>query len=322
MIATPMSNRTILGLAGWRIAFCLCGGLAVAVATLVALLLVEPPRQEEREAGAAQRRGWKAVVEELSELLSFFSIPTFGVMIMQGIFGTIPWTVMGNMTLFFQLTGEEDHMAATLTGEQAVMGAFGNLLGGLVADRLARHFGLHGRPLNAQITVSVGIPLICLIFMGVPPGEGSFAVYFVLIAGFGLLGSWAQSGTNFPILSEIVPASARSRVMAWECALENSIANALGPPVVALLATKCFGYSFGDDADKKGEDTESAKALGKAMAVVICGPWLVCLAAYSLLHWSYPRDVRRITVQSQQNEQAFREEAGPPGDAVSPCSTE
>merc|ERR1719210_66596 len=288
MIATPMSNRTILGLAGWRIAFCLCGGLAVAVATLVALLLVEPPRQEEREAGAAQRRGWKAVVEELSELLSFFSIPTFGVMIMQGIFGTIPWTVMGNMTLFFQLTGQEDHMAAILTGEQAVMGAFGNLLGGLVADRLARHFGLHGRPLNAQITVSMGLPLIWLIFMGVPPGKGSF----------GLLGSWAQSGTTFPILSEIVPASARSRVMAWECALENSIANALGPPVVALLATNCFGYTFGEE-EKSGKSIASAEALGQAMTVVIVFPWIICFLAYSLLHWSYPRDIRLLQQQEQ-----------------------
>mmetsp|Transcript_32073 Transcript_32073/g.102039 ORF Transcript_32073/g.102039 Transcript_32073/m.102039 type:complete len:521 (-) Transcript_32073:488-2050(-) len=310
MIATPLSNQTICGLAGWRVAFCLCGCLALIVACLVALFLVEPPRDE--SAAGPGRSGFGAVLDELSDLLRFFTIPTFGVMIMQGIFGTIPWSVMGNMTLFFQLTGLSDSQAAILTGEQAVTGAFGNLLGGLVADALARRFGLHGRPLNAQITVSVGLPVIFLIFMGVPPGHGSFVVYFFLIAGFGFLGSWAQSGTNFPILSEIVPASARSRVMAWECALENSIANALGPPVVALLATKCFGYTFGEDEEGEGASIESAVALGKAMTAVICVPWLVCLAAYSLLHWSYPRDVRRLVEQQKAaaSEGASPEEVG------------
>merc|ERR1712054_492325 len=99
--------------------------------------------------------------------------------------------------------------------------------------------------------------------MGVPTGEGTFVVYFLLIAGFGLLGSWAQSGTNFPVLASIVPASCRSKVMAWECALENSIANALGPPVVAFLSVNVYGYKFGS-ADSDGMDLASARALGKA----------------------------------------------------------
>ncbi len=91
----------------------------------------------------------------------------------------------------------------------------------------------------------MGIPLVWRIFGGVPPGTVGFGACVALIAAFGLLGSWAQSGANFPILSEIVPAEARSRVMAWECALENSTVNLLGPPVATLLAAKAFGYTFG-----------------------------------------------------------------------------
>jgi len=82
--------------------------------------------------------------------------------------------------------------------------------------------------------------------------------------------------------------------MAWECALENSIANALGPPVVAFLATDCFGYEFGSDTASEGMDIDSARALGKAMAAVIVGPSLVCLTAYSFLHITYPRDVQKL----------------------------
>merc|ERR1711918_153808 len=67
-----------------------------------------------------------------------------------------------------------------------------------------------------------------------------------------------------------------------------------GPPVVSLLATHAFGYKFGEE-EKSGDSLESAKALGQAMSAVICLPWLVCFCAYSLLHWSYPRDVRRLS---------------------------
>jgi len=218
--------------------------------------------------------------------------------IMQGIFGTIPWTVMGNQILFFQLQGISDEHATGLAIEQLVIGIFGNLLGGFVADFLAKKFGLYGRPLNAQITVAIGIPLIYLMYSGVTPGESDNVwTYGVLIAAWGLLGCWAQSGTNFPILSEIVPPQARSRVMAWECALENSIANAVGPPVVAFLATYVYGYTFGEGNGGEMSDAEklkSAVALGKAMTAVIIGPSFVCLLAYSLLHFTYPKDAKRM----------------------------
>merc|ERR1712139_247237 len=60
-------------------------------------------------------------------------------------------------------------------------GVIGNLLGGIICDRLARRFGYHGRPLGAQISVTCGIPLMDLTLMGIPPGS-SFCVYAMLLA--------------------------------------------------------------------------------------------------------------------------------------------
>mmetsp|Transcript_18304 Transcript_18304/g.51774 ORF Transcript_18304/g.51774 Transcript_18304/m.51774 type:complete len:527 (+) Transcript_18304:69-1649(+) len=314
MLVGNLSRKTILGIHGWRIAFGIVGVLAMLVSALVACLMQEPPQPLKRSGSSSSGQGRSrldcgaVLLEEFKDLCSFLTIPTFCVMVVQGIFGTIPWTIMGNMMLYFQLSGIEDGKASVLTSEQPVAGAFGNLLGGYIADFLARRFGFHGRPLSAQITVALGIPLVWLIFGGVPPGSAGFAGYFALIAAFGLLGSWAQSGTNFPILSEIVPADSRSRVMAWECALENSIANLLGPPVVTLLATKAFGYTFGEHDDASGVDLHSARALGKAMQAVICIPWCVTLLAYTLLHWSYPKDVRRLMARSQQAQQNVKPE--------------
>jgi len=305
MTVVPIATETVMGFQGWRVAFVIVGMVSVIVSACVTAFMQEPPRVEVCDSASDGQTGCAAVVSEIRSLLCFFKMPTFCVMIMQGIFGTIPWSVMGYMTLFFQLSGMNNGLVAILTGIGPITGAAGNVLGGLIADGLAKRLHLHGRPLSAQITVAFGIPLIYLIFMGVPVGEGAFGVYMALNIAFGLLGSWAQSGTNFPILSHIVPSEARSRIMAWECALENSIANAVGPFVVSLLAEKAFGYTFGSH-DTTDRDIPSAEALGKAMAATICFPWMICFFAYSMLHWSYPRDVRRLERKAHLEESAAR----------------
>eukprot|EP00933_Yihiella_yeosuensis_P059215 TRINITY_DN601_c0_g1_i4.p1 TRINITY_DN601_c0_g1~~TRINITY_DN601_c0_g1_i4.p1 ORF type:complete len:526 (+),score=108.53 TRINITY_DN601_c0_g1_i4:87-1664(+) len=289
LISGNIANITIAGIHGWRVCFALLGIVAVAMSAAITSFMVEPPFTPDPD----KKHGIRAVFDELATVFRFLTIPTFCVMIMQGIFGTIPWSVMGNGLLYFKLCGLKDWEGSILTSEGTVAGVFGNLLGGLVADSLARRFGYHGRPLSAQITVAIGIPLIFMQFWGIPAGQGTFATYFFVIAAFGIFGSWAQSGTNFPILSDIVPSKDRGKVMAWECALENSIANAIGPVFVSLLAEKCFGYEFGEE-EKKGKSIHSAEALGKAMTVTICIPWLITLAAYTLLHYSYPRDMKRL----------------------------
>ncbi|OLQ07081.1 hypothetical protein AK812_SmicGene9583 [Symbiodinium microadriaticum] len=119
----------------------------------------------------------------------------------------------------------------------------------------------------AQITVAIGIPLIYLWFLGIPPGS---------------------------------PASTFGKVMAWECALENSIATLIGPVFVAKLAMM-FGYTFGEE-EAEGKSLSAATALGQAMAATICIPWLVTFALYSLLHKSYPADMRRLKAQLQAEE--------------------
>jgi len=295
----PMASQEIGGVQGWRVAFVVVGSASIGVSAFVAAVMEEPLRCKIEGVGET---GCGAVAHEAHSLLQFFRIPSFCVLLIQGIFGTIPWSVMGFATLFFQLTGISDHQAAILSGAHTLAGAAGNILGGLVADALAFRYLLHGRPLSAQITVACGIPVIYMMFWGVPPGEGTFGMYFGLSIAFGLLGSWAQSGTNFPVLAHIVPAQARTRVMAWECALENSVANAIGPLVVSLLAERSFGYSFGDQLEAtfpeqgaaRSRDIPSARALGKALATTICIPWALCFVAYSFLHWSYPRDARLV----------------------------
>jgi len=289
VIATPIARMSILGVQGWRVAYVLVGSLSILVCLLLVLCFVDPVAKTQN-----QRRGFRAMVDEIKSLLHFFTIPTFSIMIMQGIFGTIPWGVLGLMTMFFQLSGLSDGEATILQTESLVVGIFGNTLGGIVADALARRFGYHGRPLNAQFTVAVGLPLITAMFYWITPGEGNIYIYFVLLFAWALLGCWAQSGTNFPILCEIVPSAKRCRILAWECCLENTVAGAITPFVVAAVSTH-FGYSFSqDNKDDPVARIESAKALGKSMTLITIVPGICCFCVYSILHCTYARDVKRV----------------------------
>ncbi|CAJ1450655.1 unnamed protein product, partial [Effrenium voratum] len=101
------------------------------------------------------------------------------------------------------------------------------------------------------------------------------------------------------------------KVMAWECALENSIATAVGPLLVANLA-KAFGYVFKSEEDMPdGRDLDSANALGMAMAATICIPWCVTFLGYTFFHISYPADMRRLKakLEAEAAEKAAKAEA-------------
>merc|ERR1712038_170570 len=181
-----------------------------------------------------------------------------------------------------------------VTSLNPVWGILGTMIGGYVADCLAGRYGLHGRPLNAQLTVALGVPLMYLNFMGIPPGAGigNVWVYLAINFFFGALASWAQGGTNFPILSEIVPAEKRSRVLAVEGAMENSAAMIAVSNAVPFISNLVFGFDLDSIPNQTGANPKAAKAIGYSLAVATCAPWLTAYVVYSLLHWSYPRDIR------------------------------
>jgi len=257
----------------WRMASIVFGIFTSCLSGLVLCFLREPSCLTTR----SENMGLGAVAEEARHLVRFLKIPTFCIMIIQGIFGTVPWIVMSNyMPLYFKFLRLRDWEVSLISAMLHVAMIFGNILGGLFADALTLQFGCCGRPLTAQITVVLGIPLTDLIFNSLPVNGTSFETYICLIATFGLLASWAQSGTNFPVLSHIAPPSSRSRVMAWEMAFENSVAAAMGSFLLPHLAAK-FGLELYSGVT---EDTSRD-----------CIPWVVTFLVYSLMHWTYPHDV-------------------------------
>lgn len=64
---------------------------------------------------------------------------------------------------------------------------------------------------------------------------------------------------------------------------------------MGLTAERCFGFSGTVGAGRDdAESARNARALGDALLVMLALPWLVCLLAFTGMHWTYPRDCAAV----------------------------
>merc|ERR1719188_2265058 len=217
---------------------------------------VPPPELTEKE---RQQSPLAVAAQEIKTMATFLRYPSFVVMITQGIFGSIPWLVMGNLNLYARLCGFEMWTLFWLSAP-GLFGVVGGLLGGMVSDLLYKRVGCRGRPLTAMLTVGMGIPLQFIMWYGIAPGSPLNNVWvFVLIqAIFNLTSNWAQPGCNFPVLGQIVTGKNRNKVMCWEMAFENTMATIIGSNAVPIV----IRWLGSNDIDYNGTDLEQARALG------------------------------------------------------------
>merc|ERR1712178_383278 len=291
-IAEAYFDLPILGeTRGWRIAYVIVSSFAVVASVLSFRMMpdVPPPKLTEEE---KQQSPLAVAAQEIKTMLTFLRYPSFVLMITQGIFGSIPWLVIGNLNLYARLCGFEMWTLFWLSAP-GLFGVVGGFLGGVVSAFLAKKMGPRGRPLTAMLTVAAGVPLQFIMWYGIAPGSelNNVWVFFLILALFNLTACWAQPGCNFPVLGQIVTGKDRNKVMCWEMAFENTMATIIGsnavPYVIKALGSNKITY----DGHR---DLEQARTLGFAQAIMICGPWLICFGVYSTLLWSFPVDVKRV----------------------------
>mmetsp|Transcript_162324 Transcript_162324/g.311649 ORF Transcript_162324/g.311649 Transcript_162324/m.311649 type:complete len:322 (-) Transcript_162324:21-986(-) len=285
--AASVSNLRILGFAGWRVAFAAVSVASLILAAVLAAFMKEPKRSFASDHSISFAR-------ELRKCHRYLRIPTFRVIVLQGLFGSIPWSALAFAILFFQNSGLSDFHASVTFAASIAGGGIGGVLGGWIGDRLSQWSRNHGRPLTSQVSVAAGIPLIAMILSVVPCEPTSFSTYFGLMFVFGLVSSWCAAGVNRPILAEIVGARDRASVFAWLVAMDGAFAALFGAPVVGMLAEHVFGYQ---PSELLATDmplslrASNASALSQAMLCCTVGPWTVCFLFYSFLHLTYGPDV-------------------------------
>lgn len=300
-IAPDMLTIPVLGqVVGWRVAFYVIAMAAVLASILAALVMPEVPSAPLTEEQKAQSPA-EGAKHEIKTMLTFLRYPSFVLMICQGIFGSIPWLVMGNLQMFMLLGGLTKEQTIPVSA-MGLFGVVGGFLGGVISDALTKVIGPRGRPATAMATVALGVPLMYTLYWGLAPWYTP--EYFtvlnicIIMAAFNVLANWAQPGCNFPILSQIVTAKDRNKVICWEMAFENTMANILGNNAPAFVIWYLSLPPIDVDPFNP-KNLDMAESLGLAQVFTICTPWVICFFIYSGLLWSFPVDLKRVQQEKE-----------------------
>ena len=326
LYATNVGAYKPLGIDGWRFVFVSVSFLSAIVGVLNHVYVVddaylEKVKRDKQRLDYHPRSSLKAQVRDIAaQIGSVMRIPTFALIILQGVVGSVPYASLVFLTLYLQLLGMSDSSASIIVGLYLIGGGFGGLLGGYIGDRIAMRYPHHGRILATQFSIGVGIPFALLLFKGLPailgargdPAASASAsastvvLYAVSIFTFAVLTAWPAPCCNNPIFAEIVPAHQRNLVYSFDRCFEGAVA-AFATPLVGYLSESVFGFSGTSKVSgDPNVDAANAHALGNALVVFTCLPWLFAFFVYGGIHVTYPRDLER-TLENERKTPRFVE---------------
>lgn len=305
-VATTLAGNMILGLYGWQFILLLVAFLSASTGFLIFGFVEETASRQSRDV----RPVCDILREEIPTVCHIFCLPTFIVIIGQGIFGSAPWFAFSYLTLWLQLTCFTAVQAATIYAFFNAGCAIGGLLGGYMLDCVVRQFPRHGPLLLAQFSVIISLPLLSLILFGMGQDhEGNAAIVIVFCAVFLLTGSviaWGQIINN-KMFCDVVPAESYSHVYALDRCIEGAF-GALGTPIVGILTDQVF--KFNRKAANAGScSPEDAAKLGNGVFAVSAVGFAVCFSFYMIAHWTYPRDCDNARRKAKQYAEAKSEES-------------
>ncbi|OVA14182.1 Major facilitator superfamily [Macleaya cordata] len=304
LFSVLIASTSFMGIPGWRISFHLVGIISVIVGVLVRLFAKDPRFAEKSNTNGDLSSG-KPFALEVKELIqeakSVMKIPSFQIIVAQGVTGSFPWSALSFAPMWLELIGFSHKETALLMGSFTVAGSLGGLFGGKMGDVLAKRLPNSGRIILSQISSASAIPLAGLLLLGLPDDPSTAFMHGLVLFIMGLCITWNAAATNNPIFAEIVPEKSRTSIYALDRSFE-SILSSFAPPVVGLLSQRVYGYKpapKGSSASVEVEtDRENAASLAKALYTSIAIPITLCCFIYSFLYCTYPRDRDRARMHA------------------------
>ncbi|KAB2597403.1 hypothetical protein D8674_000323 [Pyrus ussuriensis x Pyrus communis] len=299
-----IASTSFMGIPGWRIAFHLVGLISVIVGILV-LLFANDPHYIESSGRAKDIIPHKPLSSEMKDLVkeakSVIRIPSFQILIAQGVFGSFPWSGLSFAPLWLELIGFSHKETAVLWTIFIIGGSLGSLFGGIMGDTLAKPFPNAGRIVLSQISAGSAIPFAAILLLVLPDDPTTGFSHGLVLFIMGWFTSWNAPATNNPIFAEIVPERSRTSIYALDQSFE-SILSSFAPPIVGLLAQHVYGFKpvpkGSSDSVEVETDRENAVSLAKALYTAMGIPMTLCVFIYSFLYCTYPRDRDRARMQA------------------------
>lgn len=199
LLSLLIAPVTLMGIPGWRISFHLVGIVSVVVGLLVWLFAVDPhvPNGGVSASDQATRKSFQSDVKDLvREAKSVIGIPSFQIIVAQGVTGSFPWSALSFASMWLELTGFSHEKTAVLMGTFIVANSLGGVFGGMMGDFLSKRLPDSGRIILAQISSGSGIPLSAILLLVVPTDPSTVFLHGIIMFITGFCISWNAPATN------------------------------------------------------------------------------------------------------------------------------
>ncbi|GLT79977.1 hypothetical protein SLA2020_514420 [Shorea laevis] len=313
VLATIMADHQFGGTPGWRCAFILMAAVSALIGFLVFLFVIDPrktvgishesgknfDRDELIEKGKASASSvW---LESWAATKAVIKVPTFQIIVLQGLVGSLPWTAMVFFTMWFELIGFDHKSTAALLSLFAIGCAMGSFVGGLIADRLTQIYPHSARIMCAQFSAFMGIPFSWFLLKVIPQSVSSYSSFAVTLFLMGFTISWNGTAANGPMFAEVVPAKHRTMIYAFDRAFEGSFSS-VAAPLVGILSERMFGYDSTSIDPNKGSPRE-ALALSRGLLSMMAVPFGLCCLFYTPLYKIFWRDRENARMMISKEEE-------------------
>ena len=224
-------------------------------------------------------------------------IPTFVILVLQGVAGGTPWQAMGFLNIYYAALGFGNEQVARITALTNTGAIFGQVFGGYLGDFAARKSRLHGRVLMAQLSVMLGIPAWYIMLSATSPstsiGDGAVdsAYSFAIGSGFVFyfVSTWVSTGANRPICADVVQEPGeRAQIVALWVMIEGVVGSFFGAPLIGFISD-LNGYDIRAVDAQQGQN---AAILASALFRLGLVCWGFCFVAWALMHHTLPSDMR------------------------------
>ncbi|XP_061345081.1 uncharacterized protein LOC133290931 isoform X2 [Gastrolobium bilobum] len=224
LFSVLIASTSFAGIPGWRIAFHLVALISVIVGILVRLFANDPHFSKSDERASYQNPN-KSFYSEMKDLMkeakSVMRIPSFQIIVAQGVSGSFPWSALSFTTLWLELIGFSHVKTALLWTLFVLATSFGALFGGWMGDILSQRLPNSGRIMLSQISSGSAVPLAAILLLALPDDPSTAFMHGLVLFIMGLCISWNGAATNNPIFAEIVPEKSRTAIYALDRSFEE-----------------------------------------------------------------------------------------------------
>eukprot|EP00933_Yihiella_yeosuensis_P025399 TRINITY_DN1972_c0_g2_i1.p1 TRINITY_DN1972_c0_g2~~TRINITY_DN1972_c0_g2_i1.p1 ORF type:complete len:495 (+),score=66.25 TRINITY_DN1972_c0_g2_i1:246-1730(+) len=300
----PIAELTVFGMRGWQFAL-----LATGIFSMVAAWLLQFTVHEEPRTWYGHKLSFS---RELRKVSTYLSIPSYAIMVLQGMFGTIPAAAKSFTFMYLNYMGVSHFMIGILMTFAAIGETTGCLMGGWIGDGWEKQSPNRGRIYTALVSMSFGMIFIYLIYGFVASTYHNDLNMFVKVtAGLmfldGLTSSWCVPGCLYPALISILPQRRIASGIAWEYGMVFVSGNTIGPMSVGLVSQIFFGYNLPESSQghiSKEQQIANGHALGKAVLVSSLLPSFISICVCSLLFLTYAKDRGRAKLEDELTEES------------------